>query len=132
MNISRFTEKSQDALHQAQSMATRRRHQGVDVEHLLLAMLEQTDGLAPAILEAAGANVGALKQRISQELDRLPQVSGPTGAPEQIYVTPQLNRTLTRAEEEAATLKDEYVSLEHLLLAIIDEGGRTAKLLSDQ
>ena len=132
MNISRFTEKSQDALHQAQSMATRRSHQGVDVEHLLLAMLEQADGLAPAILEAAGANVGALKQRISQELDRLPQVSGPTGAPEQIYVTPQLNRTLTRAEEEAATLKDEYVSLEHLLLAIIDEGGRTAKLLSDQ
>ncbi|HEX7407043.1 MAG TPA: ATP-dependent chaperone ClpB [Candidatus Binatia bacterium] len=132
MNISRFTEKSQAALHQAQSMATRRSHQGVDVEHLLLAMLEQADGLAPAILEAAGANVGALKQRISQELDRLPQVSGPTGAPEQIYVTPQLNRTLTRAEEEAATLKDEYVSLEHLLLAIIDEGGRTAKLLSDQ
>jgi ATP-dependent Clp protease ATP-binding subunit ClpB len=132
MNISRFTEKSQDALHQAQSMATRRSHQGVDVEHLLLAMLEQADGLAPAILEAAGANVGALKQRLSQELDRLPQVSGPTGAPEQIYITPQLNRTLTRAEEEAATLKDEYVSLEHLLLAIIEERGRTAKLLSDQ
>ncbi|MFI5395069.1 MAG: ATP-dependent chaperone ClpB [Candidatus Binatia bacterium] len=132
MNIGRFTEKSQDALREAQSIARRRSHQGVDVEHLLLAMLEQADGLAPAILEAAGANVAALKQRISQELDRLPQVSGPGGAPEQIYVTPQLNRTLTRAEAEAATLKDEYVSLEHLLLAIIEERGRTAKLLSDQ
>jgi ATP-dependent Clp protease ATP-binding subunit ClpB len=132
MNLNRFTEKSQDALREAQSIATRRSHQGVDVEHLLLAMLEQADGLAPAILEAAGATVAALKQRVSQELDRLPQVSGPTGAPEQIYVTPQLNRTLTRAEEEAATLKDEYVSLEHLLLAIIEEGGRTAKLLSDR
>jgi ATP-dependent Clp protease ATP-binding subunit ClpB len=132
MDMSRFTEKSQEALRQAQSIATRRSHQGVDVEHLLLAMLEQADGLAPAILEAAGANVAALKQRVGQELDRLPQVSGPTGAPEQIYVTPQLNRALARAEEGAATLKDEYVSLEHLLLAIIAEGGRTAKLLSDQ
>ena len=132
MNINRFTEKSQDALREAQSIATRRNHQGVDVEHLLLAMLEQTDGLAPAIVQAAGANVAALKQRLNQELDRLPQVSGPTGAPEQIYVTPQLNRTLTRAEDEAATLKDEYVSIEHLLLAVVEERGRAAQLLREQ
>ena len=132
MNINRFTEKSQDALREAQSIATRRNHQGVDVEHLLLAMLEQTDGLAPAIVQAAGANVAALKQRLNQELDRLPQVSGPTGAPEQIYVTPQLNRTLTRAEDEAGTLKDEYVSIEHLLLAVVEERGRAAQLLREQ
>ncbi|MBP1685195.1 MAG: clpB, partial [Deltaproteobacteria bacterium] len=132
MNINRFTEKSQDALREAQSIATRRNHQGVDVEHLLLAMLEQTDGLAPAIVQAAGANVAALKQRLNQELDRLPQVSGPTGAPEQIYVTPQLNRTLARAEDEAATLKDEYVSIEHLLLAVVEERGRAAQLLREQ
>jgi len=132
MNINRFTEKSQDALREAQSIATRRSHQGVDVEHLLLAMLEQVDGLAPAIVQAAGADVTALKQRINQELDRLPQVSGPTGAPEQIYVTPQLNRTLTRAEDEAAKLKDEYVSIEHLLLALVEERGRAAQLLREQ
>ena len=132
MNINRFTEKSQDALREAQSIATRHNHQGVDVEHLLLAMLEQADGLAPAILQAAGANVPALKQRVDQELDRLPRVTGPTGAPEQIYITPQLNRVLTRAEDEASTLKDEYVSIEHLLLAMLGERGSAAKLLREQ
>lgn len=132
MDINRFTEKSQEALREAQSIATRRNHQGVDVEHLLLAMVEQADGLAPAILQAAGANVAGLKQHVNQALDRLPQVSGPAGAPEQIYVTPQLNRTLTRAQDEAVTLKDEYVSLEHLLLAILEERGPAGKLLRDQ
>ena len=132
MNINRFTEKSQEALREAQSLATRRNHQGVDVEHLLLAMLEQPDGLAPAILQAAGTNVPALKQRVNQELDRLPRVTGPTGAPEQIYITPQLNRVLTRAEDEAGTLKDEYISIEHLLLAMIEERGSAAKLMREQ
>jgi len=132
MDINRFTEKSQEALRAAQSLATRRGHQGVDVEHLLLVAVEQTDGLAPAILEAAGANIAALKQRLNQDLDRLPQVSGPSGAPEQIYITPQLNRTLTRAQDEAAALKDEYVSIEHLLLAILEERGAAARLLRNQ
>ena len=132
MNINRFTEKSQEALREAQSSATRRSHQGVDVEHLLLAMLDQSEGLAPEVLQAAGANVTILKERLGQELDRLPQVSGPTGAAEQIYVTQRLNRVLTRAEDEAATLKDEYVSIEHLLLAMVDERGAAARLLREQ
>ncbi|HXQ24690.1 MAG TPA: ATP-dependent chaperone ClpB, partial [Candidatus Acidoferrales bacterium] len=102
------------------------------VEHLLLATLEQTDGLAPAIVQTAGANVATLKERVNHELDRLPQVSGPTGAPEQIYVTQRLSRLLTRAEDEAAALKDEYVSIEHLLLAMADERGAAGKLLRDQ
>jgi len=131
MNLNRFTEKSQDALRAAQSIATRRNHQGVDVEHLLLATLEQSEGLAPAILQSAGADVTTLKERLVQELNRIPQVSGPGSAPEQIYITQRLNRLLTRAEDEAAGLKDEYVSIEHLLLAIIDERGAAAKLLGD-
>jgi ATP-dependent Clp protease ATP-binding subunit ClpB len=132
MDINRFTEKSQEALRAAQSLATRRNHQGVDVEHLLLAMLQQAEGLAPAVLEAAGANVGLLKEGLGRELDRVPQVSGPTGTPEQLYVTPRLNRVLTRAEDEAAALKDEYVSIEHLLLAMVDERTGAGKLLRDQ
>ena len=132
MDISRFTEKSQEALRAAQALATRRNHQGVDVEHLLFAMLQQPEGLAPAVLEAAGGNVGLLKEGLGRELDRLPQVSGPTGTPEQLYVTPRLNRILTRAEDEAAALKDEYVSIEHLLLAMVDERTGSGKLLSDQ
>src|SRR5207249_2312666 len=109
MNLNRLTEKSQDALRAAQSIATRRSHQGVDVEHLLLALLDPAEGLAPALLQAAGSNIATLKERVSQELDRVPQVSGPSGAPEQIYVTPRLSRLLTQAEDEAAALKDEYV-----------------------
>jgi len=132
MDISRFTEKSQEALRAAQALATRRNHQGVDVEHLLFAMLQQPEGLAPAVLEAAGGNVGLLKEGLGRELDRLPQVSGPTGTPEQLYVTPRLNRILTRAEDEVAALKDEYVSIEHLLLAMVDERTGSGKLLSDQ
>ena len=132
MNINRFTEKSQDALRDAQSLAVRRSHQGVDVEHLLLALLEQTDGLASATLQAAGANTQTLRERLGRELDRLPQVAGPGGAPEQIYVTTRLSQLLTRAEEEARGLKDEYVSVEHLLLAMVDDRGATGTLLREQ
>jgi len=132
MNLNRFTEKSQEALREAQTIATRRSHQGVDVEHLLLATLEQSDGLAPAVLQAAGANPAALRERVNQELNRLPQVSGPGGAPEQIYVTQRLSRLLTAAEDQAAALKDEYVSIEHILLAMTDDRAGTGKLLGEQ
>src|SRR6202158_5393187 len=132
MNLNRFTEKSQEALRDAQSIATRRSHQGVDVEHLLLATLEQTDGLAPAVLQAAGANPAALRERVNKDLNRLPQVSGPAGAPEQIYVTQRLSRLLTAAEDQAAALKDEYVSIEHILLAMTDDRAGAGKLLGEQ
>ncbi len=121
MDINRFTEKSQEALRQAQSLAARRGHQGVDVDHLIAALLEPADGLAAAILQNAGVRVGELKDRIKKELDRLPQVSGPGHSPEQIFITPRLSRILTRAEDEAKTLKDDYVSIEHLLLAALED-----------
>ena len=132
MNLNRFTEKSQEALREAQAVATRRNHQGVDVEHLLVSLLEQSDGLTPSILEAAGANLTVLKDRLGTELGRIPQVTGTGNAPEQIYVTPRLNRLLTRAEDEARTLKDEYVSVEHLLLVIADERGAAGRILREQ
>jgi ATP-dependent Clp protease ATP-binding subunit ClpB len=132
MNINRFTDKSQDALREAQSVATRRRHQGVDVEHLLLALLEPADGVASAVLAAVGANVPRLKEQLTRELDRLPQVTGAAGAPEQIYVTQRLNQVLTNAETEAQNLKDEYVSVEHLLLALLNDRGAAARFLQEQ
>jgi len=132
MDINRFTERSQEALHAAQGAATRLSHQGVDVEHLLLALLDQQEGLAGAILQAAGADLGRLKAALQSELERLPKVSGPTGTPEQLYVTPRLNRLLGRAEEEASSLKDEYVSVEHLVLAAIADTGAAGRLLADQ
>ena len=121
MDINRLTEKSQEALHAAQSKAVRLSHQQVDVEHFLSALLEQEEGLAPAILAKAGVPVESLKARIDQDLGRMPKVSGPSGGPEQIYVTGRLNRLLTQSEDEAKRLKDEFVSVEHFLLAATDD-----------
>src|SRR5512136_836915 len=105
MDINRFTEKAQQALQAAQSRAARLSHQQVDVEHLLAALLEQDQGLAPAILHKADARADLLHQSLEKELDRLPKVSGPSGAADQIYVTGRLNRVLAQAEDEAKRLK---------------------------
>ncbi len=131
MDINRFTEKAQQALQAAQSKATRYGNQQIDVEHLLAALLEQEGGLAPAVLNKAEIRVDALRDRLERELERLPKVSGPGGAPDQLYVTGRLNRLLTQAEDEAKRLKDEYVSVEHLLLAITDDGGAAGRLFKE-
>ncbi len=132
MNINRFTEKSQDALREAQSIATRRRHQGVDVEHVLAALLEPADGIATTVFTTLGVKMPALKEHLARELDRIAQVSGPGGGPEQIYITPRLSQVMTGAEAEGQSLKDEYVSVEHLLLAMLNDKGATGRLLQEQ
>ena len=132
MDSSRLTEKSQEALQQAQSLARRRNHQGVDIEHLLAALVESPEGLVPVILRQAGIAVAVVKEELERALNQIPQVSGPSGGLDQIYVTQRLARLLTRAEDEARELKDEYVSVEHLLLAIVDEEGVTGRLLRKQ
>ena len=77
MDLNRLTEKTQEALQRAQALATRRNHQGVDVEHLLAALLDEREGLATAFLAAAGIAPSAVRERVEQELNRIPQVSGP-------------------------------------------------------
>jgi len=131
MDINRFTEKSQEALRAAQSVASRRNHQGVDVEHLLLALLEPKDGLARAVIQASGVDPNVIDQGLGKALEKIPQVKGPAAGPEQIYITNRLNQVLQRAEDEAKNLKDEYVSVEHLLLAALEGGGETRRLLAD-
>ena len=131
MDINRFTEKLQEAIRSAQSKAIRYGHQQIDVEHLLAALLEQENGLAPSILAKAGIAVDPLAARIEAELDRMPKVSGPSGGPGDVYVTSRLNRLLTSAEDEARKLKDEYISVEHILLAALDEHGAAAKLFNE-
>jgi ATP-dependent Clp protease ATP-binding subunit ClpB len=121
MDTSRFTEKSREALHSSQSKAVRLGHQQIDLEHLISALLEQEGGLAGAILAKAGIPVDNLKRRVDQELDRMPKVSTPSGGPDQIFITSRLNRLLTQAEDEAARLKDDFVSVEHILLAATDD-----------
>jgi len=131
MDMNRFTEKAQEALRSAQSIATRLSHQQLDVEHLLAALFEQEGGLATAILGKAEVNLEGILRHLRQELERLPKVSGPSGGLDQIYITGRLNRLLTQAQDEAKRLKDEYVSVEHLLLAMTDDGGATGRIFKE-
>ena len=131
MDINRFTEKAQEALSVAQSKAIRASHQQVDVEHLVSALLEQERGLAASVLTRAGAPVDVLKRRVEQELERLPRVSSPSGGADQVYITARLNRLLTQAEDEAKRLKDQYLSVEHLVLAMLEDGGATGRLFKE-
>ncbi len=125
MDPSHLTQKSQEALHDAQTKALRFGHTEVDGEHLLLALLDQAEGIAPRLLGQAGADPDRLRQALEAELSRRPRVSGPGASPGQIMVTQRLSRLLDSAEQEANRLKDEYVSVEHLLLALLAEGPAT-------
>ncbi|CDM66414.1 ATP-dependent chaperone ClpB [Pyrinomonas methylaliphatogenes] len=132
MDINRFTEKLQEALRAAQSEATRRGNQQIDAEHLLFALLEQEGGLARSILEKAGVDWETVRRRLDQELSRLPRVSSPAGGPGDIYITARLNRLLVQAEDEARQLKDEYISIEHVLLAMVDDpAGAAGRILRE-
>ena len=121
MDINRFTEKAQEALADANRRATRNGQPQVDVEHLLVALLDQDGGLAPSILRKANINVENLRRRAEEEVERLPKVSSSGGEPDRVSITGRLNRVLTRAEDEAKRMKDDYVSVEHVLLAVGEE-----------
>lgn len=122
MEPDRLTIKSQEALHDAQAKALRYGHTEVDGEHLLLALLVQGDGLVPRLLEAAGADVTGLISDLEAELAARPRSTGPAAAPGQVFLTQRLGRLLDAADAEAKRLKDEYVSVEHILLALLAEG----------
>ncbi|MFI9077231.1 ATP-dependent chaperone ClpB [Streptomyces sioyaensis] len=126
MDMNRLTQKSQEALQEAQTIAGRMDQTEVDGEHLLLALLDQPDGLVPRLFDQAGADTKALRASLMSELSRRPKVTGPGATPGQVYVTQRLAKLLDTAEQEAKRLKDEYVSVEHLVLALADEGSRTA------
>ncbi|MGV9390562.1 ATP-dependent chaperone ClpB [Streptomyces olivaceus] len=126
MDMNRLTQKSQEALQEAQTAAARMGQTEVDGEHLLLALLDQEDGLIPRLLQHAGADPEELRAAVREELSRRPRVTGPGAAPGQVFVTQRLAGLLDTAEQEAKRLKDEYVSVEHLLLALAGEGSSTA------
>ncbi|HEX5906800.1 MAG TPA: Clp protease N-terminal domain-containing protein, partial [Propionibacteriaceae bacterium] len=126
MDLNRLTQKSQESLHDAQTKALRFGHTEVDGEHLLLALLDQSDGLVGPLLARAGADPDRLREDVEAELQRRPRVSGPGAAPGQVFVTQRLSRLIEAATREARRLKDEYVSVEHLVAALIDEGSSSA------
>jgi ATP-dependent Clp protease ATP-binding subunit ClpB len=131
MNANRFTEKLQEALGRAQNAALAAHNQAVDVEHLLAALLEENDGLGTSILSLAGVDRAAVQAKLTAELKKIPQVTGGGSDSAQVYATQRLGRVLARAEQEAAKLKDDYVSVEHVLIAILDEPGAAAKILRE-
>ncbi|HET8720976.1 MAG TPA: ATP-dependent chaperone ClpB, partial [Nitrospira sp.] len=128
MDVNRMTIKLQEALQTASSHAMRRGHQGMDVEHLLLAVLEQEGGIAASLFEQAGLSLSAVRQAAEQALSKLPQVQGAGGGPGQLHITSRLNQVLSKAEDEQRALKDDYLSVEHVLLAMVQEGGVFKKL----
>jgi ATP-dependent Clp protease ATP-binding subunit ClpB len=128
MDMNRMTIKLQEALQTASSHATRRSHQGIDVEHLLLAFVEQDGGLASSLLEQAGLSVPSVRQAAEQSLMKLPQVQGAGASPGQLHVASRLSHVLAKAEDEQRALKDDYLSVEHVILAMVQEGGVFKKL----
>ena len=125
MDLNKFTVKCQEALQTAQTKAINFNHQEVDGEHLLLVLLEQPDGLIPRLLQRMEVPVDAVFSQLEQALEKKPRISGPGSEPGKVYITQRLNKLLVQAQDESKKLKDEYVSVEHLLLAFIDEGKRT-------
>ena len=121
MDMNRMTIKLQEALQSASALAMRRGHQGIDVEHLLLALMEQEGGIAGSLLEQAGVSPAAVRQAAEQALTKVAQVHGPGAAPGQIHLTPRLSSLLTKAEDRMKELRDEFVSVEHMILAMVEE-----------
>ena len=125
MNTSKFTQKAQEALQSAQAMGLRYGHQELDGEHLFLALLDQEGGLVPRLLSRMALSVPTLRARVQSELDSRPVLKGGATESGKVLVTQRLSQLLVKAEDEAKKLKDEYVSVEHLLIAFVDEGKKT-------
>jgi ATP-dependent Clp protease ATP-binding subunit ClpB len=121
MNPEKMTVMSRQALQEAQNEARRRSHNEVETWHLLIALLAQEGGLVPSLVEKLGVTVSALQLAADRELERLPKVTGSVDV-SKIYVTQALNEVLTQAEKEADSLKDDFVSVEHLFLALMASG----------
>ena len=124
MDFNKLTLKSQEALAEAQNKAVTHGHIEVDGEHLLWALLDQADGLVPRLLARMNVRPEQIKREIEAELNRRPHVSGPGVEPGKIVISQRLSRILVAAEQEAKRLKDEYVSVEHLLIALVAEGDK--------
>src|ERR1700674_4864867 len=131
MNANRFTEKLQEALGRAQNLALSAHNQAVDVEHLLASLLEDNEGLASSILKLTGVDRDEVSRKLGAELAKIPKVTGGGADAAQIYATQRLGRVLARAEQEAGKLKDDYVSVEHVLIAMLDESGAASKILRE-
>ena len=127
MNLNQFTQKSVEAVQAAQQMASARQNQQIEQEHLLLALLEQKEGLIPQLMQKAGVEPASLRQKLTAAVERLPQVSG-SGAG-QMYLSRDLEQALNEAEKIAREMHDEYTSVEHLMLGLFEKTDDTLRSL---
>ena len=126
MNFNTYTQKSIEAVQTAQTMARSRRNPQIEQIHLLSALLNQEEGLAPQLLKKMGVVVESLRAAVDQELSRLSTVSGG-----QVYLDPALDETFAAAENQAAAMHDDYVSVEHLLLGLMETARGVVKSILD-
>ena len=126
IRFDRLTVKTQEALADAQRLAERAGHQQIDIEHLALALVRQTEGLTQTLLNKLGVDPGILQRELEQELRRIPQVSG--AGVGQVSITRRVDDLFSVAEKEAEHLKDDYLSTEHVLVAIAETGGPAAQI----
>jgi len=129
LNPDKLTQKSREAYNGAIAEAVRRKHQEVDVDHLFIALVDQENGLFPRILGRMDVPVAALKTAVEADLKKKPAVSGPGADSSNLRPTTAFTRALVRAEDEAKKLKDDYVSVEHLGLGLVESGGALGKVL---
>ena len=129
MNAQKYTQKSLEAIQNAQSLATEYGNQQIEQPHILLALLQAENGLIPQLLENMGLTVPSLHAAVQAEVEKLPRVSGSGREQGKIYVAQDVDQALNAAESIAASMKDEYVSVEHLLLALVEHPNRALKEL---
>jgi ATP-dependent Clp protease ATP-binding subunit ClpC len=132
MRFDRFTERAQDAAARAYEIVQRFRHTQVDTEHLFLGLLEQNEGAIPQLLEELNVDIDAIRDRLTAELENSPKVAVYGGGVGQIYYTPRIRTILDLADGEANRLKDEFISTEHIFLAILSERNTpTARIIKE-
>ena len=126
MNLNKLTQRSLEALQSAQSLAIQHNHQQVDQEHLLLALLQQENSLLMQLLRRMGRDEGVISS-LEQALQKIPGVTGTGREADKVYITPQLDKALVAAEKQAAHMKDDYISVEHLFLGLMEAPNEALK-----
>ena len=127
MNMNQFTQKSLEAVQAAQTLATEYGNQQIEQVHLLCALVEQEGGFVPQLLTHMGVTVESLDAALRHEVEKLPKVSGSGRRADQVYISSGVDQAMNAALEVATSMKDEYVSVEHLLLALMDKADSTIK-----
>ena len=126
MNMNQLTQKTIEALQNAQRLAVEYSNQAVEQEHLLAALAQQEQGLIPQLLTTLGADPNAFAQAALQKVEALPRVTGTGRDPEKVYISGDLDRALNAAEQQAKQMKDEYISVEHVFLGMLQRPGKAA------